>query len=275
MRLIRIAFNNGDKAVADTIETFAQLQTYRLLQNNSLLALQSKSLDLSRFLWSSTGEPYQLTAVFRPDVSAFQSPTALPDTTGITEQLVSNHPLLRSTTFKLQGLMVERKLKIQNLLPQLNIQANLLSKDYFDYKNLSRYYLENNYKLGMALTMPIPFRQARGEYNSVRIKIKDLHLELDSKTWQLQTKLKQYYNEAVQLRKQIETAEEMYRSYHALLKIEEMKFSQGESSLFLVNSRENKTLEMEEKLLELKTKYLKTVYAIRWVRGTGFSDLYQ
>ena len=41
----------------------------------------------------------------------------------------------------------------------------------------------------------------------------------------------------------------------------------GESSLFLVNSRENKSLEALEKLIDLKTKYFKTIYAIKWSAG--------
>jgi hypothetical protein len=41
----------------------------------------------------------------------------------------------------------------------------------------------------------------------------------------------------------------------------------GESSLFLVNSRESKALEAYLKLVELKTKYFKTIYALQWSTG--------
>ena len=39
------------------------------------------------------------------------------------------------------------------------------------------------------------------------------------------------------------------------------------NSLFLINSRENKALEALEKLIELKTKFAKTVYALQGSAG--------
>ena len=41
--------------------------------------------------------------------------------------------------------------------------------------------------------------------------------------------------------------ESLIENYKRLLKAEEIKFSNGESSLFLINSRENKLLETQEK----------------------------
>ena len=59
----------------------------------------------------------------------------------------------------------------------------------------------------------------------------------------------------------------MYENYQLLVKSEETRLLNGESSLFLVNSRENKALEALEKLIDLKTKYFKTIYAIKWSAG--------
>ena len=54
------------------------------------------------------------------------------------------------------------------------------------------------------------------------------------------------------------------RSY---IKAEEIKFSNGESSLFLINSRENKLLETQEKFLELKAKTIKTYFKLNWLEN--------
>jgi outer membrane protein TolC len=59
----------------------------------------------------------------------------------------------------------------------------------------------------------------------------------------------------------------MYENYQLLVKAEETRLLNGESSLFLVNSRENKALEALEKLIDLKTKYFKTIYALQWSAG--------
>jgi outer membrane protein TolC len=59
----------------------------------------------------------------------------------------------------------------------------------------------------------------------------------------------------------------MLTNFEKLLKAEETLFRNGESSLFLINSRENKVLETERKLIELKAKYYKTIYALQWSTG--------
>jgi hypothetical protein len=67
----------------------------------------------------------------------------------------------------------------------------------------------------------------------------------------------------IALRKQILTQEATNKNLIALVKAEESRFNNGESSLFLINSRENKALEALEKLIELKAKFAKTVYALQ------------
>jgi len=46
------------------------------------------------------------------------------------------------------------------------------------------------------------------------------------------------------------------RDYKTLLRAEERKFSFGESSLFLINSRESKLIDSELKQNEVQKKYL-------------------
>jgi outer membrane protein TolC len=55
-----------------------------------------------------------------------------------------------------------------------------------------------------------------------------------------------------------------------LVNAEEQRFKGGESSLFLINSRENKALESYEKLLDVQTKYFKTIAAVKWSAGRLF-----
>lgn len=264
LQLIHIGFRNGDKSEADTIEAFTQLQNYRLMQGDALINLNNKVLDLSQFLWLDNGEPYLLPPYFRPDTTQFSIAFPLPDTAGIFHQLRTMHPLLQITQLKLKSLDVERRLKFQGLLPTTDVSANILSKDYYNFKDVSSYYLENNYKLGINISVPLLFRQGRGAYRNIKLKIKDIQLEFDRKTWEQETTFRRYYNEALQLRNQVSAASSAYESYQSLLNIEALRFSQGESSLFVVNSRENKALEMQQKVIELLAKYIKAIYAAQW-----------
>jgi len=52
-----------------------------------------------------------------------------------------------------------------------------------------------------------------------------------------------------------------------LLRVEEVKLKLGESSLFLVNSRENKLLETEQKYAEVRSKFFNSLISIQAAAG--------
>ena len=266
--LIKITYRNGDRAMADTIEALSQWENMLLGLSEAALQLRNSELGLSQFLWNESGDPYLLPAAYLPDTSGFEQflPLQAPDE--INKQLAATHPELRTWQYKIESLEVEKKLKFQSLLPTLNLKANALSKDYFTYNDFGSSYLQNNYKLGITMKMPLLLRQGRGDYRNITIKSRQAALLRNQKSWMLQNKVTQYYNEAMARKEQLVTTMSMYRNLSAVLRNEELKFSQGESSLFLINSRENKTLEIQEKLIGLRIKYLKAVYAIDWASGT-------
>ena len=84
---------------------------------------------------------------------------------------------------------------------------------------------------------------------------------------QVETKVKSYFNELLTLISQVALQEKAYKNYQVLQRGEETKFQAGESSLFLINARENKTLEALQKLQELKIKYFKTENSLQWAAG--------
>ena len=48
---------------------------------------------------------------------------------------------------------------------------------------------------------------------------------------------------------------------------EKIKFDNGESSLFLINTRETKWLEAELKLIEYQLKYTKNIFSLIYLKG--------
>ena len=62
--------------------------------------------------------------------------------------------------------------------------------------------------------------------------------------------------ESYQLQNQL--TQELVDDYEVMLKAEERKFFLGESSLFLVNSREAKLIENKIKAIDLENKYFTT-----------------
>jgi outer membrane protein TolC len=71
----------------------------------------------------------------------------------------------------------------------------------------------------------------------------------------------------ITLKSQVALQDKAHKNYQALQQGEETRFQAGESSLFLINTRENKTLEALQKLQELKAKYFKVVISLQWAAG--------
>ena len=267
MDLVKISFANGDRSAADTIEAFTQLQNLQLLSTDAKTNLIASSYELSVFLWDESEKTFLLADSYVPDVTLLSTNRELTNITILEEKLLSSHPMLAIYNSKNNILEVEKKLKYQNLLPTFNAKANLLTKGNFEKLSLSRLYMNNNYKFGVSIKMPLLMRQAKGEYKDVKYKLTENNLQLIQKKAELTNKLKRYYNETILNEEQIKNATNLKASYSALLKIEELKFSQGESSLFLINARENKLIEIDQKLLELQFKYLKSFYSTLWSAG--------
>ena len=266
LRLVRIAYNNGDRAMMDTMEAFTQLQNYQLMQTDALQKFNNTKLELSNFLWFSNDSSYLLPANYTPETLQFATNNmqALDD---FLLKSAEQNPLLRAYDFKLNSLEVERKLKFQSLLPYIALKANILNKDYFALKNISNNFIQNNYKWGIDFKIPLFLREARGDYRKAQLKIRETSLEFINKKQQTVTKIRSYYNDVLFLAQQLVITQNMYANYQALLKNEELKFTQGESSLFLVNSRETKLIEVLQKQIELTIKYYKAKYAVEWSAG--------
>lgn len=267
--LVKIAFRQGDRPAIDTVEALAQLQNFRLMLNESQLNFQNAGLELSVFLWNNNAEPVILPSSVIPD-SAWKKISITASSLPVLEDLLgslSSHPDLLQYNLKLDALDVEKKLQFQEFLPKVNFRYNQLGKGYDIFKTTAAPLFENNYQYGISFEIPLRLSQGRGEYRKASLKIQETALERSQKTLLVQNKIRAYYNELLALRKQVSLQEQQYENYLALQRGEETKLFNGESSLFLVNSRENKTLESLQKLAELETKYFKTLNSLYWAGG--------
>jgi outer membrane protein TolC len=167
---------------------------------------------------------------------------------------------------KMGILGIDKKLKFQEMLPKLDFKYNHLSKGYNAFAS-NGFMFQNNYQYGLKFEMPLLFTAGRAEYRKAKLKIQETQLQQNEKALAINIKIKNYYNDFVTLGNQVILQRNMLANFRRLLNAEETLFMNGESSLFLINSRENKVLETERKLVELKTKYYKTIYTMQWSAG--------
>ncbi|MGR3810205.1 TolC family protein [Jiulongibacter sp. NS-SX5] len=266
LELTTVLFENGDKARIDTVEAYGQVLNLQLQMVALNQVYFAKSLGLSQYLWDENGEAYAPGPEVRPDTSMFTYLPEVPSPESLIDQL-NLHPDLIYYDFKLRGLEVERKLMRQEILPELNLSMNVLSKDYYSFESAYNPYLSNNYKFGVNFSMPLFLRSGRGKYQKATLKVDETSWARRFKLQELKTKVGQYDVELSALQQQVSLATTLTENYQRLLEVEDLKFSQGASSLFMINSRQNKLAESYLKLIELKGKYLKSWFKQQWAAG--------
>ena len=268
--LVKTGYRQGDRPAIDTVEALAQLQNFQFLQSESSVKFKNAGVNLSAYLWLENNTFYQLSESVIPDGNwNVQNISNLP--TGTLDDILNNarltHPKLKIFSFKLQWLEVERKLKFQSLLPMVNVSANLLNKGYNVLKGVDAAFYENNNKFGIDIGLPLRLSEGRGNYKIAKLKISETSYAFGLQQQEVENKIRFYFNELTGLQRQINIYQQANNNYQTLLRGEDTRFKAGESSLFLLNTRENKVLEALQKLTELKAKFYKTQVALQWAAG--------
>jgi outer membrane protein TolC len=269
VQLVVGAYRNGDRPAIDTTEAVAQLQNFEYLQNEALLAVQNAGVQLNTFLWKANNEAYELPADVLPDkkIEALYDAVIFPELEKIIADARKTHPELNMYLYKLNSLDVEKRLKFQELLPKVDLKYNQLGKGYNVASTAAKTLFDNNYRFGVSFSVPLRLSQGRGDYKMAKLKITETKLQQNQKEITIVNKVKNYYNQLVNYKAQVNLLQKTYANYLRLQRGEETKFFNGESSLFLVNTRENKTLETLLKLTEATVKYNKTSLGLQWAAG--------
>ncbi len=270
VKLVKTAFNIGERPAIDTTEALTQLQAFELQQSEAWLNYQNAGLELSVFLWTVNNQPYDLPNDVRPADDLQQmnvNMVTLPTIDTLLNAALMNHPELIIYNYKLDVLNIDKKLKFQELLPTVNFMYSQLGRGYDIFKTATGPLFENNFQYGVTLGIPLRLSEGRGGYKKAKLKIEETRLQLNFKQLQIQNKVKSYFNEMLTLQSQVNLQQRAYTNYFALQRAEEIRFAGGESSLFLINTRETKALEALQKVQELKVKFYKSMITLQWAAG--------
>ncbi len=270
LEFIKKSFQSGDRAAMDTVEGLLQLQNIMNLQSQAWAEQIEEQSKLSNFLWDAMQQPYELNESILPDSSWLTidlNKIAVPSLLLVIEEASLTHPKIKLVELKTDMLNVERQYKSQNLLPTFRVNYNFLNKGYQISNPMSQSLYANNYKAGVQFGLPLFLRQARGDLKQANIKIAQQEEETKQVKLEIENKIKKYYAELIALKKQQLLTNNSVANAKKLLDAEFQRFEIGESSLFLVNSRELKFIEVQLKSYELKSKFFKTLIALNWATG--------
>ncbi|WP_188606709.1 TolC family protein [Aquaticitalea lipolytica] len=246
----------GEMAAIDSIEARIVVNDRKLNLEKSRVELMKAKLELSNFLWLNNNIPVELQDIVIPDV---ESELVIDTTLNIDALLLvtnnlDTHPKLKSLDYKYESLDIERRLKANQLLPTIDLQYNFLTTT----PDIANSFNADNYKSGVNISVPLFLRKERGELKLAKVKLQDTDYERISTKLTLKNKIIAIQNELQSFELQNELTENVITDYEQLVSAEERRFFVGESSLFLVNSRESKLIDSKLKAVELQNKFFKT-----------------
>lgn len=262
---VKVAFQQGDRMAMDTLEAFIQVQERQIQFNDANVELRQAQLKLNNYLWSDDGQPLARAFTSRPTAPSLPlSREAAERVTLRTslERSVEQHPILLIYNAKLSQLETERRLKSEKLKPLIRFNYNFLGNGVAFNNPFT-----DNYKWGFQFSFAPLLRKERGGVALTNIKIENTQLLQQQKAIEIRNKMQQFLVEMENLFAQQIIYERMVANYAELLRLENSRFQLGESSLFLINSREMKLIESSVKLLKLQTEINIATNAARWAGG--------
>lgn len=244
---------NGDKPAIDSVEAGIIVRNRKLNLEDSQLKLMKSKLELSNFLWLENNVPLELQDTIIPEQNLENTIKETLKTNELLVETISieNHPKINSLQSKLGILEVERRLKANSLLPKIDLGYSYLSEP--SYLNDTNF---NNYKVGVNFSFPLFLRKERGGLQLAKFKIQDTQYDLDLERVQLKNKISAQQTEINSLERQRKLIADLVTDYTTMLSSEERLFSFGESSIFLINSRENNLVSSQLSELSLENRYL-------------------
>lgn len=246
----------GEIAAIDTVEASIAVQSRILELEQARINLVKERLNVSNFLWLENNVPVELQAHIVPDRKLHTKISEILNIPLVSDikTFLENHPKLQSLNNKLQVQEIQQRLKRNNFLPKVNFEYNFITPEVETFHSLNT----SNYKAGVSVRLPLFLRKERGALKLSSFKAQETKLDIELNERQIENKILGLYQELESYQMQNALAEDMVANYQILLEAEERKMTFGESSLFLINSREIKVIEAQLKQNVLLTKFLYT-----------------
>lgn len=249
---VKSLIREGDKPAIDSVEAGIVLKNRLLSLEDSKLKLNKAKLELSNFLWLDNNIPLELADELIPEGNL---ELTIKETLKTNELLnaeisITNHPKINALQSKVDIYTVDKKLKANMLLPKIDLGYSYLSEpSYFDN------YRFQDYKVGVNFYFPLFLRKERGSLKMAKFKVQDAQLDLDLEKVQLKNKINAQQIEIQSLEKQRKLIESLVKDNETMLISEDRLFSFGESSIFLINSRENNLVTAQLAQIQIENRY--------------------
>ena len=243
------SFESGEKTAMDTLEAYILFQDANVYLNKNEVAFEAARQNIENYLWMEDA-PLSLKMSVKPE--PYNSQLLQINEEEEIANLLFNHPVIRSYQNKKSYFEIEQRLKKEKLKPKLKLKYSplLSTTETAITPNLNL----SNYKWGVDFSMPLLFRSEKAEVQRGEIKIQETILDIENKENELVNKIENSQQQLIILRQQLDLSQQNLEGYRLLMEGENEKFRYGESSVFLLNKRQEKYIQARLKLIDLYIK---------------------
>jgi len=263
----------GDQAPIDSVEAQITVQD-RLVQSTQLqVELLNARQVLSNHLWNKEGQPVELPGYAAPQIPVLDT-VSRAQFQQLAAQAAANHPTLLKLGAKIAQYRIEERYRREMLKPKLSVSGTLISQGNFYRNEVPSYYNfgMDNYKLGVDFAFPLFLRAERGKLQYARIQLKEFALEQQQSRRTIATQVNNVYNTLKAYEQQLALQAQTIKNQRTLLLAELQKFELGESTIFLINARETKLIDLRIKQESLRAGYEKSRAELYYYAGTRSVD---
>ena len=245
----KASFLGGEKTVMDTLEAYILFQDAKAMTAYNESALIEARQKVENYLWFNS-LPLELQATAQPE--DYQKKIFQISDIRNMQAITDSNPIIVEKLNKLSYYELDLKLKKEKLKPKLKAKLNPLIAT--NQNNIVPSYNANDYKLGFDFSFPLFLRSERANVQKGKIKLQEIELDIQNKQNEILNKIENNIQQQAIIRNQLNLIQQNVNGYRALLEGENEKFRFGESSVFLLNKRQEKYINGRIKLIELNIK---------------------
>lgn len=258
----------GDAAGIDSIEAAAELNRRRAQLQGAEQSYFAASLDLTSYLWDARGQPEDLPPGSVPSDSGLGrvllDSAAVP---ALLSRVMALHPDVRKASGKVAQAAAERSLARQAMIPLASADLYALRGRGSAFDIGDAITRDGSYKGAINVSSPLLFFKERGKFQSTDAKFDRAELEARETRRDVVLLVRTAINDLAQYDAQLALQRDAVRLFRILSAGERARFDAGESTLFLVNTRERQVLDEELKFVALQAKYLAARAALAVAAG--------
>jgi outer membrane protein TolC len=250
----------GDLARVAIAENEQIIMQRQQLVNQGQMMLDQAAMNLALYFRDNFGKPQLPQASQIPNLHEFLKLSHKLARLDITEDQIRHHP----TIAKIRGNYKIAKMRLT--LAQNELLPNFDSVAYTSkqYGQGTPQLVPQTIQVGLHFYFPIHQREARGKIISTRSELRRLFTEKNYLTDQLRRQAAYLSIALKTFRQQIKVVTRELALSKRVENAEVKRFYQGDSTLFLVNQREQNTVQARINQIEIQATLLQTSYLIQY-----------